>query len=331
MVVYGEGRYLCAEHGDQSRRPGGVTLSTSGEFENHCPCCGSRLDWQLVDEDARLDPAAAMPRARSPRSTTRRPGRGRRVDRRSRCATTTSTARDAPGHAVLRCRRDVPLGARARRAAAGLRGRRPDARLRARRTTWRRPTCWRSRPSSRALRAAGRRTTSAPGSRSASARWRRHVARHSGCGPSVTGGYRLGDVRHVVASPERAGRRARLPGVDRPGRRAGQRSRGSRCGTATSPAREEQVLHEQGAGRPAARAPDGATAPGAGAGDSSSQGTNGSQIRSTSALLICETSATATIAAAAAHEQQRGPHVDRHASPRHRPWRDRPAQAAARR
>ena len=40
--------------------------------------------------------------------------------------------------------------------------------------------------------------------------------------PVVTGGYRLGDVRHVVASPDRAaqliGFRARVPLADGPGR-----------------------------------------------------------------------------------------------------------------
>ncbi len=63
-----------------------------------------------------------------------------------------------------------------------------------------------------------------------------------------------------------------------------------------SPAGEQQVLHDQGERRPAGRAPDAATARAAARRTSSTQGTNGSQIRSTSARLICERSASSTIA-----------------------------------
>ena len=45
MVVYGEGRYACAEHGDRPRRRGRSTRWTAGDFENHCPDCGRPLDW----------------------------------------------------------------------------------------------------------------------------------------------------------------------------------------------------------------------------------------------------------------------------------------------
>ncbi|MFL6108339.1 MAG: NAD-dependent epimerase/dehydratase family protein [Marmoricola sp.] len=56
MVVYGEGRYTCPTHGD--RTPGARSLAAlaEGTFENLCPDCSSPLDWALVDEDARLDP-----------------------------------------------------------------------------------------------------------------------------------------------------------------------------------------------------------------------------------------------------------------------------------
>lgn len=59
MVVYGEGRYVCAEHGEQ--RPGARsrTALDSGDFENHCPLCGRALGWELVPEDARLDPRSS--------------------------------------------------------------------------------------------------------------------------------------------------------------------------------------------------------------------------------------------------------------------------------
>ncbi|KQQ41372.1 NAD-dependent epimerase/dehydratase family protein [Nocardioides sp. Leaf307] len=59
MVVYGEGRYTCPEHGDQAPGPRTVAALESGDFDNHCPVCGVPLGWALVDEDARLDPRSS--------------------------------------------------------------------------------------------------------------------------------------------------------------------------------------------------------------------------------------------------------------------------------
>jgi dTDP-L-rhamnose 4-epimerase len=56
MVVYGEGRYACPEHGDQAPPPRAVEALAAGDFENHCPRCGGALAWALVDEDAPLVP-----------------------------------------------------------------------------------------------------------------------------------------------------------------------------------------------------------------------------------------------------------------------------------
>lgn len=56
MVVYGEGRYRCAEHGEQAPPPRERAALEAGDFENHCPACGSSLDWATVPETARLDP-----------------------------------------------------------------------------------------------------------------------------------------------------------------------------------------------------------------------------------------------------------------------------------
>jgi dTDP-L-rhamnose 4-epimerase len=56
MVVYGEGRYRCGTHGDV--RPGPRTRADldAGRFEPRCPRCGAPLAWAEVDEDAALDP-----------------------------------------------------------------------------------------------------------------------------------------------------------------------------------------------------------------------------------------------------------------------------------
>ena len=59
MVVYGEGRYSCAEHGTQVPSARTREALDSGRFDNYCRECGRALDWQLIDEDARLDPRSA--------------------------------------------------------------------------------------------------------------------------------------------------------------------------------------------------------------------------------------------------------------------------------
>ncbi len=59
MVVYGEGRYTCETHGDQVPPPRAVGALESGDFENHCPHCDATLGWSLVDETARLDPRSS--------------------------------------------------------------------------------------------------------------------------------------------------------------------------------------------------------------------------------------------------------------------------------
>ncbi|QWC84936.1 NAD-dependent epimerase/dehydratase family protein [Nocardioidaceae bacterium] len=56
MVVYGEGRYECPEHGEQPARPRAVPDLDAGRFDNPCPICGEPMGWALVDESARFDP-----------------------------------------------------------------------------------------------------------------------------------------------------------------------------------------------------------------------------------------------------------------------------------
>ena len=56
MVVYGEGRYRCCAHGLVRPEPRPVSALEQGDFESHCPHCGTTLQWARVDEDAPLDP-----------------------------------------------------------------------------------------------------------------------------------------------------------------------------------------------------------------------------------------------------------------------------------
>lgn len=56
MVVYGEGRYHCAEHGVVRAAPRRQEALDAGDFEPPCPRCGAALRSLLVPEEAALDP-----------------------------------------------------------------------------------------------------------------------------------------------------------------------------------------------------------------------------------------------------------------------------------
>jgi dTDP-L-rhamnose 4-epimerase len=59
MVVYGEGRYACERDGEQLPPARSRTALGEGDFENHCAECGRALSWELVPENARLDPRSS--------------------------------------------------------------------------------------------------------------------------------------------------------------------------------------------------------------------------------------------------------------------------------
>ena len=56
MVVYGQGRYHCPEHGPVDPVPRRRADLDAGIFEHRCPIGGEQLQWRLVDEDAALRP-----------------------------------------------------------------------------------------------------------------------------------------------------------------------------------------------------------------------------------------------------------------------------------
>ncbi len=56
MVVYGEGRYRCAEHGVVRPGPRHVADLEQGVYEPPCPECGAGLTGEPVPEDHWLDP-----------------------------------------------------------------------------------------------------------------------------------------------------------------------------------------------------------------------------------------------------------------------------------
>ncbi len=133
MVVYGEGRYVCDEHGDQRPRPRSVQALEAGDFENHCVVCGRPLAWGLVDEDARLDPRSSYAASKVATEhyvaawARQAPGAG--VALRYHNVYGPRMPRDTPYSGVAAT---VPLGRRAGPGAGRVRGRRADAGLRAR-------------------------------------------------------------------------------------------------------------------------------------------------------------------------------------------------------
>ena len=56
MVVYGEGRYRCPEHGVVRPGPRAPSELDAGRFEPPCPACGRELAPEPVPEDAPVDP-----------------------------------------------------------------------------------------------------------------------------------------------------------------------------------------------------------------------------------------------------------------------------------
>ncbi|EXG81565.1 NAD-dependent epimerase/dehydratase family protein [Cryptosporangium arvum] len=208
MVVYGEGSYRCARHGTTSPGPRAAADLSAGRFEPTCPRCGQTLEPGLVDEDTRLDP-------RSVYAATK-------VAQEHLAA---AWARDTGARVVAlryhnvygpRMPRDTPYAGVASLFRSALeRGEAPrvfeDG---AQRRDFVHVTDV-AAANVAALRAL---STLADGSllpcnvasgepRSIGEMARTLAAAFGGPAPVVTGDYRLGDVRHVVASPARAAAR----------------------------------------------------------------------------------------------------------------------------
>jgi dTDP-L-rhamnose 4-epimerase len=56
MVVYGQGHYTCADHGPVDPAPRRRADLDAGIFEHRCPVCGLDATWLSVNEDAALRP-----------------------------------------------------------------------------------------------------------------------------------------------------------------------------------------------------------------------------------------------------------------------------------
>ena len=59
MVVYGEGSYACPEHGVVPAAARAREALDAGQFDHACPDCGRPAEWRLVEETALLDPRSS--------------------------------------------------------------------------------------------------------------------------------------------------------------------------------------------------------------------------------------------------------------------------------
>ncbi|MEV3981213.1 NAD-dependent epimerase/dehydratase family protein [Nonomuraea sp. NPDC049758] len=203
MVVYGEGRYACAAHGDV--RPGPRTADDldGGRFEPPCPRCGEPLRWAPIEEDAPPDPRNAYATSKLAQEHL-----------------AANWARETGGtvaalryHNVYgpRMPRDTPYAGVAAIFRSALRaGRAPavfeDGRQLRDFVHVRDVAGANLAALTASLPPGGLRAWNiASGTPRTVGEMARVLA--AGCGgpgPRVTGGYRLGDVRHIVASPRRA-------------------------------------------------------------------------------------------------------------------------------
>jgi dTDP-L-rhamnose 4-epimerase len=202
MAVYGEGAYRCDEHGVVRPDPRQDSDLAAGRFEPRCPRCGAHLQSLTVDEDAALDPrnvyaATKLHTEHLVNSFGRETGApvcclryhnvyGSRMPRDTPYAGVAAIFRSALG----RGRRPIVFedGGQRRDFVHVTDVARANALALA--SSWSGSLNVASGTAHTVLELADALT----------------AASGLDLAPDVTGGYRLGDVRHIVASPERAAR-----------------------------------------------------------------------------------------------------------------------------
>jgi dTDP-L-rhamnose 4-epimerase len=201
MVVYGEGAYRCAGHGPTRPAPREAADLVAGRFEPACPICAAPLTAGLVDEDAPLDPrsvyaATKLAQEHLAGAWARQTG-GAVAALRYHNVYGPGMPRDTPYSGVAAIFRSALEAGRAPRVFEDGGQRRDFVHV----TDVARANVAAlagARPGLRAYNIASGRPTTVGAMAAALA------AALGGPEPVVTGEFRLGDVRHVVASPARA-------------------------------------------------------------------------------------------------------------------------------
>jgi dTDP-L-rhamnose 4-epimerase len=202
MVVYGEGAYSCPEHGPARPGPRPDADLAAGRFEPACPRCATPLVPGLVDEDARLEPrsvyaATKVAQEHLAAAWARQCAAGA-VALRFHNVYGPGMPRDTPYSGVAAIFRSALAAGRAPRVFEDGRQRRDFVHVRdvARATVAALPAT--GEPGLRAYNVASGMPATIHDLATALA------ALAGGPEPEVTGEFRAGDVRHVVASPRRA-------------------------------------------------------------------------------------------------------------------------------
>ncbi|MEV0274294.1 NAD-dependent epimerase/dehydratase family protein [Hamadaea sp. NPDC050747] len=207
MVVYGDGAYTCAEHGlvrAEVRRESDLSV---GRFEPTCPQCGAGLTPEVIDEDAMLDPRsvyAATKLAQEHLAAAWAHASG------SRCAALRyhnvygpGMPRDTPYAGVAAIFRSSLAGGQAPQVFEDGRQRRDFVHVADIAAANEAALSWLDSSTSRPFRAFNI-ASGVPHTVGEMAATLATVM--DGPQPVVTGRFRAGDVRHIVASPERARR-----------------------------------------------------------------------------------------------------------------------------
>ena len=200
MVVYGEGAYRCRRHGPVRPAARRIADLDAGRYEPPCPQCGARLAPEPVDEDARLDPRSVyavtkVAQEHLSAAWARQTG-GSVAALRYHNVYGPGMPRDTPYSGVAAIFRSALAAGRAPRVFEDGGQRRDFVHV----TDVARANvaALAAGPGFRAYNIASGRATTVGEMATALSR------ALAGPVPVVTGEFRLGDVRHVVASPDRA-------------------------------------------------------------------------------------------------------------------------------
>ncbi|WP_395103622.1 NAD-dependent epimerase/dehydratase family protein [Actinomadura sp. SCN-SB] len=211
MVVYGEGAYTCPHHGDVRPGPRAESDLRAGRFEPACPVCGDPLEPGVVPEETVLDPRnvyadTKVAQEHLAASWARMTG-GTVVALRYHNVYGPRMPLDTPYAGVAALfrsrleRGEAPLVYEDGRQLRDFVHVRDVARANVLALEHS------ESPGSRAHNGGLRAYNVASGTPRSIAEMANALADvYGGPAPQVTGGYRLGDVRHIVASPERARR-----------------------------------------------------------------------------------------------------------------------------
>ncbi|MEV1011574.1 NAD-dependent epimerase/dehydratase family protein [Streptomyces sp. NPDC049881] len=233
MVVYGEGRYDCPAHGRVRPGPRSPDRLAAGSFEPPCPECGTPLVPGLVTEDAPADPrnvyaTTKLAQEHLAASWARATG-GRAVSLRYHNVYGDRMPRDTPYAGVASFFRSALAAGRPPRVFEDGRQRRDFIHV----TDVAAANVAALAPATGHPAGTLRAYNVGSGEQHTIGEMAHALAdAHGGPAPLVTGEYRLGDVRHITASPARA--RAELNWSPRVAFASGMRA------FATSPLREAE-------------------------------------------------------------------------------------------